>query len=106
MKKSTFFGKQFSIGLKGYILYTDPHVCICFSYFDDDAEEEDLTEAGGGGNLEYQPAPDSPTHDVPSDSDSDDPLDAFMVGIEVSSIALTLKPTLTTLYSAGYHTVV
>ena len=52
---------------------------VASSYFDDDAEEEDQ-----GAALEYQPAPDSPTRNAPEeDSDSDDPLDAFMQGIEV-----------------------
>ena len=59
----------------------------CCRYFDDD--EEDKAE-----DLEYQPAPDSPTRDKTKhekhepdddvDSDvSDDPLDAFMAEIQV-----------------------
>lgn len=48
------------------------------SYFDDDNEAD---------NVEYQPAPGSPgpenEHGKRDDSDSDDPLDAFMAGIEV-----------------------
>jgi len=48
----------------------------CFSYFDDD---------NGGEDAEYQPAPGSPGQDgsKADHSDSDDPLDAFMEGIEV-----------------------
>ena len=50
------------------------------SYFDDADEAE---------NAEYQPAPGSPGADKEGnqkdDSDSDDPLDAFMAGIEVMS---------------------
>ena len=51
-------------------------------YFEDDDED------AGGGDLEYQPAPGSPGRtrsSAAADSDSDDPLDAFMAGIDVSS---------------------
>lgn len=51
---------------------------VLHSYFDDDTEAD---------NAEYQPAPGSPGPDDSAkkddDSDSDDPLDAFMAGIEV-----------------------
>ena len=55
-----------------------------FRYFED--EGEDLE------NLEYQPAPGSPSADrnvdnSPASSDSDDPLEAFMTGIKVCKLA-------------------
>lgn len=43
-------------------------------YFDDDEAPEE--------NLEYIPAADSPTNKQQSDSDEEDPLDAFMAGLE------------------------
>ena len=49
------------------------------SYFEDDAEEQTVDDDCG-----YQPAPGSPGQQS-SDSDSDDPLEAFMAGIEVVS---------------------
>lgn len=65
----------------------------CYRYFDDDEEDKN-------DDLEYQPAPDSPTrdkgskHDKPATADnddvdtdaSDDPLDAFMVEIQVHHV--------------------
>lgn len=50
---------------------------VCFRYFE---EEDELQHS----KLEYIPAPDSPTNNK-SDCDSDsseDPLDAFMEGLE------------------------
>ncbi|KAH3720190.1 hypothetical protein DPMN_063085 [Dreissena polymorpha] len=53
----------------------------CSSYFDDDHEE-----VNNSNNEAYQPAPGSPGADKgrDGDSDSDDPLDAFMANIEAS----------------------
>ena len=52
---------------------------------EDDYFEEAETE--DPADLEYIPAPDSPSHQAEGggggDSDSDDPLDAFMQGIDV-----------------------
>lgn len=56
-------------------------------YFDDDEDDEQGPTVDG--DLEYQPAPDSPGQTKGSGGDSDadsvDPLDAFMEGIDVSS---------------------
>jgi len=62
---------------------------LFFRYFEDD--DDDPRSAN---DLEYQPAPGSPTLDRmkaagknnkdSSDSDSDDPLESFMADIEVS----------------------
>ena len=48
-------------------------------YFNDDGEEA----AAGEDDMGYQPAPGSPGQQSSSDSDSDDPLEAYMAGIEV-----------------------
>ncbi|CAO1308156.1 unnamed protein product [Diamesa serratosioi] len=48
-------------------------------YFDDDEEEEQ-------NNLEYQPAPGSPSNVNKSDSDEEDPLDVFMAGLAKQEI--------------------
>ena len=49
-----------------------------YRYFDADDEDHRIPD------LEYQPAPGSPSANKQSDSDdSDDPLEAFMAGIEV-----------------------
>lgn len=57
-------------------------IIVHFSYFDTGTEDADA-------DLAYQPAPGSPSHkDTVKDADSegsDDPLDAFMQGIEVES---------------------
>ena len=57
------------------------HATLGFRYFEDDEE-------GNADDLEYQPAPGSPTLEKQDQGDSsdseDDPLDAFMAGIEVS----------------------
>ncbi len=54
-------------------------LCFC-SYFEDDEEVNPE-------DLEYQPAPGSPSLDAgkgnASSDSEDDPLDAFMAGIEV-----------------------
>lgn len=51
-------------------------------YFEDDDED--------GENLEYQPAPGSPSftpgEDGNASDESDDPLEAFMAGIEVCMV--------------------
>lgn len=50
---------------------------VCFRYFEEEDEQQH-------SKLEYIPAPDSPTNNK-SDCDSDsseDPLDAFMEGLE------------------------
>ncbi len=53
--------------------------CPSLRYFEDDEE--------GADDLEYQPAPGSPTLDAQKDSDDsgseEDPLEAFMAGIQV-----------------------
>lgn len=59
-----------------------------FRYFEDDEE-------ANADELEYQPAPDSPVlhrddGNAGSNDDSDDPLDAFMAGIEVVINSLIL----------------
>lgn len=59
-------------------------------YFD----EED--ETNNSGALEYIPAPGSPSYKAPakaggSDSEDDDPLDAFMAGIETQVNSLNIK---------------
>ena len=49
---------------------------MCLRYF---AEEED---AGDNSDAPYQPAPGSPGPIANADDSDDDPLDAFMAGIE------------------------
>lgn len=67
---------------------------MAFRYFEDDEEEE-----GNAEDLEYQPAPDSPSHAAGEDGaesdESVDPLDAFMAGVEVTHfLSLPLLPSL------------
>ena len=49
-------------------------------YFDDDEEDEGYAKEEG--KLAYIPAPGSPSYKEPEDDDEEDPLDAFMEGIE------------------------
>ena len=58
-------------------------MCV-FRYFDDDGEEA----AADNDDMAYQPAPGSPGQQASSDSDSDDPLEAYMANIEVHSFYL------------------
>ena len=69
----------------------DFEVCrfCCSRYFDDDEEDN-------ADDLEYLPAPGSPTlggkagpQKEEESDDSDDPLDAFMAGIEVGMLLVT-----------------
>ena len=67
-------------------------VMVYYRYFEDDDDEEQPPAVDG--DLEYQPAPDSPGRSGAkdsdeSDADSVDPLDAFMAGIDVSAIHST-----------------
>jgi len=71
-----------------------PHFC---RYFEDDEEEHQAASAAAADDdLEYLPAPGSPSlekktkpvvaaQEPSSDSDSDDPLESFMADIEVNN---------------------
>ena len=56
-----------------------------FRYFEGDDDDNINTSAVKGDDMEYQPAPGSPSYKAPGESgeESDDPLDSFMAGIEV-----------------------
>lgn len=59
-----------------HLLVNKCSLCLTYSYFDDDEDKS---------QLEYIPAPGSPSYKPQNKEDSDseeDPLDAFMAGIE------------------------
>lgn len=74
------------------------HTYFPFRYFeqeDEDAEGGGGGGSGGGSSLAYIPAPGSPSWDLANKKGSDseeDPLDAFMAGLDVSiSIHVMVK---------------